>query len=582
MPQRPLRFLIAMSSHYKAWMWGAIACSVMAQILATSIAYVFRGVVDTATQFSQGHASLSMLTLWVAAYPLIVAGSELLWRASGYIGMRWSTGLKMTAYTRLFDYLSLHSHAFFSRKFAGALASSINNVTSGLGSLVEAFLWNYLPTIIAAVATVALAAFTNLYLGLVFFFWLSLVVPVNLLYARRIARFSEATAENLSKLRGFTVDIISNMAAVHSFAQRGFEVRNVEAAAAEQRQFNLRSWVTSENLLLINSIFLAFFVASVMATAFYLWHVQALSLGELIMSLTLAGNITWVLLFIGSALNSFATNIGEVKNGLSSLIVPHEVMSRSDASTLAVSKGEISFTDVSFGYEVRGLFDHFSLTINPGERVGIVGPSGSGKTTLISLLLRYHDVQEGNITIDGQDLREVTLESLREAIGLVPQDSALFHRTIRENIRYGKADATDAEVEEAARKAQAHDFIVALPQGYETLVGERGIKLSGGQRQRIGIARAILKAAPILVLDEATSSLDSESESEIQKALTNLMEGKTVIAIAHRLSTIKEMDRIIVLEKGTMAEDGKHEDLLKTGGTYARLWAHQAGGFLQE
>jgi ATP-binding cassette subfamily B protein len=400
--------------------------------------------------------------------------------------------------------------------------------------------------------------------------------------ARRVAIFSEASAANQSKLRGFTVDIISNMVAVHAFARRMFEAKNVEDAAEEQRHFAMKSWIAAEMLLLVNSILLAFFASVVVLTAFHFWRMDVITLGEFVTALTLVGNVAWFVLFIGSALNGFATNIGEVRNGLNEIILPHEVTDALEAKALPAGKGSIEFRDMSFAYDARPVFTHFSLSVAPGERVGIVGPSGSGKTTLMSLLLRQHDVTDGAITIDGMDVREVTLDSLRQAIASVPQDPYLFHRTIRENIRYGRLEASDDEVAEAAKKAQAHEFIMALPDGYDTMVGERGVKLSGGQRQRIAIARGILKGAPILVLDEATSSLDSESESAIQEALTELMKGKTVLAIAHRLSTIRAMDRILVIEQGAVVEDGTHETLLRKGGVYARLWKHQAGGFLAE
>jgi len=236
---------------------------------------------------------------------------------------------------------------------------------------------------------------------------------------------------------------------------------------------------------------------------------------------------------------------------------------------------------VTFAYGESTVFENFSCVIPPGQRLGLVGPSGAGKSTFVSLLLRQQDITGGAIRIDGQNIAEVAQDSLRAAISIVPQEPALFHRTIRENIAYGKPDATDDEVIEVAKKAQAHDFITALPDGYNTLVGERGVKLSGGQKQRVAIARAMLKDAPILILDEATSALDSESEVEIQHALHALMSGKTVVAIAHRLSTLREMDRIIVLEKGVITEDGTHDTLKDFGGTYARLWSHQAGGFVE-
>lgn len=273
---------------------------------------------------------------------------------------------------------------------------------------------------------------------------------------------------------------------------------------------------------------------------------------------------------------------GEIEEGLDEVLIPHEIVDQKNATTLITKGGKITWENVDFTYGAQHVFEDFNLTIKPGQRVGLVGHSGAGKTTFVSLLLRQHEVTGGAILIDGQNIAAVTQDSLRNNIAVVPQEPMLFHRSIRENIAYGKPDATDEEIIAVAKKAEAHEFISALSEGYDTLVGERGVKLSGGQKQRIAIARAMLKNAPILILDEATSALDSESEVAIQKALHELMEGKTVIAIAHRLSTLREMDRIIVLDKGEIVEDGTHQELSRGNGIYARLWDHQAGGFLQE
>jgi ABC-type multidrug transport system fused ATPase/permease subunit len=263
------------------------------------------------------------------------------------------------------------------------------------------------------------------------------------------------------------------------------------------------------------------------------------------------------------------------------LIVPREIRDEPAASELAVPRGEVVFDDITFAYDAKQpVFAGMNLTIRAGQRVGLVGHSGAGKTTLITMLMRLYEVQRGAIRIDGQNIAAVTQASLRRSIGLIPQDVILFHRTLMENIRYGRPGASDAEVLRAAERAHAHEFITALPEGYRTMVGERGVKLSGGQRQRIAIARVMLKDAPILLLDEATSALDSEVEAAIQASLYRLMEGKTVIAIAHRLSTIAAMDRLIVLDNGRVVEEGDHKTLLARGGLYARLWAHQSGGFL--
>jgi ABC-type multidrug transport system fused ATPase/permease subunit len=312
------------------------------------------------------------------------------------------------------------------------------------------------------------------------------------------------------------------------------------------------------------------------------WSSNEISTGDFVLVLALVSQITGSLLFIGRAVNATARTIGELREGLDELVIDHEIVDHTDAVALHPDGGLIEIHDVNFTYNTARVLEEFSLTIQAGQRVGLVGASGAGKSTLVSLLLRQHNIESGEILIDRQNIARVTQDSLRASIAVVPQEPALFHRTIRENIAYGKAGATDEEIIAVAKKAYAHDFIMELPQGYDTLVGERGVKLSGGQKQRIAIARAMLKNAPILLLDEATSALDSESEVAIQRALHQLMRGKTVIAIAHRLSTLREMDRIIVLEQGKIIEDGTHDTLREYGGTYARLWDHQAGGFLIE
>jgi ABC-type multidrug transport system fused ATPase/permease subunit len=284
---------------------------------------------------------------------------------------------------------------------------------------------------------------------------------------------------------------------------------------------------------------------------------------------------------IGKIFDSFSQAFGEMEEGLDDIFIDHEIVDISDAKELRISNATITLQNLTFAYDEQTIFDNLNLTIKPGERIGLVGPSGAGKSTLVSLLLRQHDLTSGAILIDDQNIAEVTQDSLRSNIALVPQEPMLFHRTIAENIKYGKPDAAYDEMVEAAECAQARVFIEALPQQYDTLVGERGVKLSGGQKQRVAIARAMLKEAPILVLDEATSALDSESEVAIQKALESLMEGKTVIAVAHRLSTLRKMDRILVIDKGEIVEDGTHDTLANAGGLYATLWAHQAGGFIK-
>ena len=328
-----------------------------------------------------------------------------------------------------------------------------------------------------------------------------------------------------------------------------------------------------------------FMTALVLGLLYILLSENEVTTGTLVLVLGLLGRVGYMFITTGQALNRFIREYGNIEEGLKEILVDHEIIDIKDAAELQTLNGSsIVWDNVGFNFESNpaAVFSQFNLHIKAGQRVGLVGASGAGKSTFVSLLLRQHEVISGAIMIDGQNIAIVTQDSLRSAIAVVPQEPALFHRTIRENITYGKPDATQEEIVAVAKKAQAHDFIMSLPEGYETLVGERGVKLSGGQKQRVAIARAMLKDAPILILDEATSALDSESEVEIQKALHVLMNGKTVIAVAHRLSTLREMDRIIVLEQGKIIEDGTHETLKDAGGTYAKLWSHQAGGFISE
>ena len=405
---------------------------------------------------------------------------------------------------------------------------------------------------------------------------------MNRALAPKKSELSRINAERATELRGFIVDLFTNIAAVRQYSRSGMEAEALRERTVTYQKASMANWGYTEWMLLYNVLVLFLFILTLFYALIIRWDMGAISLGDFVLVLSLIADLSGTLTFIGRAMNSTARSMGEAEEGLDDLLIPHEIIDTAGAKKLSAHAGEIIFDNASFTYGAASVFTDLSLTITPGQRMGLVGPSGAGKSTFVSLLLRQHELGSGAITIDGQDIAKVTQDSLREAIAVVPQESLLFHRSIRENIAYGNPHATDAEIERAAEMAQAHDFIVTLPEGYHTLVGERGVKLSGGQRQRIAIARAMLKDAPILILDEATSSLDSESEAAIQKALHILMEGKTVIAIAHRLSTLREMDRIIVLSDGAIVEDGSHSELVEQKGVYASLWEHQAGGFLQE
>ncbi len=583
LPKTPIRFALYASRPY--WYWGmfAVMCVVLAGSIDSATYYVFKRLIDTSMAYSNGTVAISAVLIWVVAYPLTATGHQFLYRAANYFAATWLTSTRSHGANMLFRYLSLHSIPYFNNRFAGSTASKIWNASGGVQGMYETFLWGYLSTFIAFVTSAFLVYTVSYWVGHLFIGWIAALVVANYFLSKRTAKYSEQRAAIRSRVSGVVVDIVTNMLAVKNFARRAAEIERVEAGTEELRVASWWSWFYYETLLVFNNVLNTLFALSMIGAGYFLWSSGQITIGEFVMVLTILNGIMGWFAFIGSSMNQFAERYGEVLEGLNEIAVPHDMLDTDEAVPLVVERGTLTFDDVTFAYNETNIFESFNLEIKAGERVGIVGPSGSGKTTFVSLLLRQHDIQQGAIRIDGTDIKGVTQESLHDAIAIVPQEPSLFHRSIRNNIAYGRPDATDEEIEAAARKAQAHDFIASLPEGYATLVGERGVKLSGGQRQRVAIARAILKGAPILVLDEATSSLDSESEAEIQKALHALMEGKTVIAIAHRLSTIKEMDRIIVMEKGKIVEDGSHDELVhKTDGLYARLWAHQAGGFIEE
>jgi ABC-type multidrug transport system fused ATPase/permease subunit len=581
-PDTPLAFLRYASRSHVKWAVGGFIFVTLAQALSTSMPYIYKMIIDTAQSAAAGTADPTRVWLWGILYVVAISLMFAAWRLSGFTGMRWMVGLSATAYTVLFTYISKHSHAYFSNRFAGSLSSQIGHAASGAESLAEGLLWNYYSTVLSLVFTIAYMASVSLLATGLFVALILILVPLNVLLSKRRRKQVVTYSQHATHVAGRAVDSISNIGAVRQFVRRTHEVASFGKSVALMRASNLKQRGTSEWILVYNEAIVTVFEAAILFSVLYLWSQGAVSIGQLVMTFTLLMNVMGSLVFIGNSMNGFIRRYGEIEEGLSEVLLPHEIIDTPNAKKLEASEGKIEFRHVVFKYGEQEVFSDLELEIMAGQRIGIVGPSGAGKSTFVSLLLRQHELSGGEIYIDRQAIHEVTQDSLRTAMAVVPQEPLLFHRSIRENIAYGKLDATDEEVVETAKMAQAHDFIATLPSGYNTLVGERGVKLSGGQRQRIAIARAMLKNAPILILDEATSSLDSESEVAVQKALHTLMEGKTVIAIAHRLSTLREMDRILVIAEGKIVEDGTHTALLKKGGLYASLWEHQAGGFLQE
>ncbi|WP_183854033.1 ABC transporter ATP-binding protein [Prosthecomicrobium pneumaticum] len=480
------------------------------------------------------------------------------------------------------------AYAFFQNDFSGRIVSKVMmtgpSLTQSITQVIDA-LW--VVTVFATSAFVIFAdADTLMVVPLTL--WIGVVAAMAVFFVPKVRARAEASAEARSQLTGRVADVYGNIQTVKLFARPDVEDRGMRRAFSDQveRLLDQNRLLTTVSVLL--SVVNGVLIATTGALAVRLWMTGAMTPGETAVALGLVMRLTVMSGRVMSTLTSLFDNLGTVEDGMKTIARPHALVDRPDAAALAVPKGEVRFEAVRFGYGgARPVIDGIDLVVRPGERIGLVGRSGAGKTTLVSLLLRLYDLEGGRILIDGADIAGVTQTSLRAAIGVVTQDTALLNRSIRANIAYGRPDASDEAVIAAAKRAAAHDFIVGLSdlkgrKGYDAHVGERGVKLSGGQRQRIAIARVLLKNAPILVLDEATSALDSEIEAVIQEQLGGLMEGKTVIAIAHRLSTIAAMDRLIVMDAGRIAETGSHAELLARGGLYAELWRRQSGGFLPE
>lgn len=479
-----------------------------------------------------------------------------------------------------FEYLMGHSYNFFISNFAGSLTHKVSKFVRSYETLFDTVMVQFFPTTLFVLGAVGVLFVRSRPLGIALGLWCVGFVLFQWYMAKLRAPARSARAEADTRVTGSLADAIGNQGTVSLFSGFAHERSRFKAVVEVWRAATLRNWLFDGWMWFGIGLFIMLIEVGLLWGAIPLWQRGIITLGDFVLIQTYLISIFDRLVGINRDLRRFFDAFADAAEMVYILEQPHGIEDKRGANRLSVSEATIVFDDVSFGFYKDNILNNFNLAIRDGEHIALVGPSGAGKTTVTKLLLRLYDVKKGRVTIDGQNIADVTQDSLRNAIAFVPQEPILFHRTLMENIRYGRREANDEEVLEAAKKAHCHEFIEKLPEKYETFVGERGVKLSGGERQRVAIARALLKNAPILVLDEATSSLDSESESLIQDALANLMQGKTVVVIAHRLSTIMKMDRTVVMQEGGIVAQGTHEELLRQEGLYQKLWSIQAGGFL--
>lgn len=539
-------------------------------------------------QYAFAHNQPIEFSMFVSSFllfALFMLAGMVFWRIQSYYVWLLEIKVRRDSSNEIYNHLQAQSQRFHANRFGGALVSQTNKFTSAYERMMDDLIWNIIPGITTLLAAVIVLCFIN-------YIYALLMVIVSILYmllmGRRLWRqmpYSADEAGKDSKKTAALADSITNMSTIRAFGNEKYESKRFAGVVeTHTKSFKILAKEVLKTEALSHSQTNGFQVLALLGGLVAVTSFQAnVSLLYLLLSYTQAiVNQLWQ---FSRVVRNINRSLGDSVEMTEILQIQPDIKDPSEPQQVRMPRGEVVFKGVDFAYPEnteQGLFRQLTLKIKPGEKVGLVGPSGGGKTTITSLLLRAMDVDGGEITIDGQNIAKVKQSELRQHIAYVAQEPILFHRSLGENIGYGNLEASQREIEAVAKMANAHYFISKLPKGYKTLVGERGVKLSGGQRQRVAIARAMLKNAPILVLDEATSALDSESEVLIQDALWRLMEGRTALVIAHRLSTIQKMDRIIVLDEGKIAEQGSHKELLSLDGTYAKLWQHQSGGFLED
>lgn len=563
---KPYRFYI-LFMFFTGILWG---------VYLSLSPYLLKIIIDILAE----NKSVQQVYMPSVIYVLLFFFTSINFRALDWIKYKILPPIKKDTAMNMFDYIKHHSHDFFQNHFSGSMSNKVNDMVVNLESLLNStdeFFANFISFLIAIIVMYTV----NPIFALALFSWFMLFFIISIIFSKKIHALSKLTSESYSKYSGTLVDIFSNISSVRLFSRFKYETNNL-STSIDTLVYNDRNMLKYIiKMRLVQDITFVGLLGVMFYTLLQLYSKGMVTIGDFALILTITMSIFQSMWHLANKIVDVYRNIGKCDQAMSLINIKHEIMDQDHTKTLVVKSGSIEFKNVTFSYKKSTpLFSNLNIKIDPGSKVGLVGYSGSGKSTFINLILRFYDITSGNILIDDQSIKTISQDSLRHNVSMIPQDISLFHRSLIDNIKYGNIHASTDDVITASKQAHCHEFIINLQEGYDTLVGERGIKLSGGQRQRIAIARAFLENAPILILDEATSSLDSVTEKYIQDSLHLAIQNRTTLIIAHRLSTLLEMDRILVFKDGKIIEDGSHDALLSNNGHYAKMWAMQSNGFL--
>lgn len=573
------------SNSLREFPWLITSCLLLSAIASLSnviVPYIFKKFIDTLGKDNNA-VNISSLNHLIFLFALVSLITWFSWRVCYIINAYFASRVLALLRQRSFAYILGHSHQFFINTFAGSLVQKVNRFAQSYDKLSDRILYDIVPIIVQVSFVIYILLRERPILSLIVLVWLLIFIVWNFSFAKWKLKYDASRAEQDSISSATLADAVGNHQTIELYKSQEIEEKRYTEATDLQSNYARFSWQSSSFIDGVQALLIILVEVVVLYVGAHLWVKNLMTVGLFVLVQTYVLQLADKLWSFSRVVRDVYEAFADSKEMAEIMTTPHSIQEKVDALEIKDVKGEVIFRDVNFSFNGKKVIDNLNLKINSGEKVALVGVSGAGKSTLLKLLFRQYDPDSGEIKIDGENIKDLKLSSLRNALSLVPQDPALFHRSLLENIKYGKQKATQKEIIEASKFAHCDDFIQNLPFGYDTLVGERGVKLSGGERQRVAIARAFLRNSPILVLDEATSSLDSHSEEKVQDSLMKLMENKTTIIIAHRLSTIRRVDRILVMKDGKITEDGTHEELLKNeDGVYTKLWNIQQGGFLKD